>query len=488
MRQFLLLLVLCLPMGLFAQQTYFSVPSGSAVVVSGGTTLRTGTVRIRPGATFKQSATAQSWLVLSGDLRNSGTYSKGLGSVRLVGNTAQRIDGPTRFYRLHLNNADGAFLSAASSVANRCQLEAGSITLDADLTLYTGAGLFGPFSPTRQFIADGAGRLVRGIAAPGLLAFPVGDATGTTDFTPILLNFTSGSFGAAAQVSVNLRNAKQPNNTSVTDYLNRYWTVTSSDLTGFVCNLAATYRPTDVSGSEANMIAASYSSGLGTWTPFGPLDIPSGLVVATTTSFSDFTAGEPSSLPVSLLYFNCKRAPLGVQLNWTTVSELNNDYFDVERALSPTAFALSKTVVGRVPGAGTTDAVKDYSLLDTDAPSDVLLYYRLRQVDTDGAVQYSPTIEVGPLDDTQAALWLVYPNPTTGHVDITLLNGAVDPQAKIQVRLTSLSGLAQLSTTSEFSSLSSLVSEALSRLPEGIYLLDITTSGGAKNTFRIVKQ
>ena len=85
-------------------------------------------------------------------------------------------------------------------------------------------------------------------------------------------------------------------------------------------------------------------------------------------------------LPVNLIDFQARKVRETALLTWATAGEQNNDYFAIERSADGRSF----TEVGRVHGSGTTDAEQYYSFTD-EAPLPGLNYYRLRQVDFDGA-------------------------------------------------------------------------------------------------------
>lgn len=117
---------------------------------------------------------------------------------------------------------------------------------------------------------------------------------------------------------------------------------------------------------------------------------------AAVTSFSPFTlAAVVDPLPVELLEFNAILSDGVVDLDWSTASETNNDYFIVERSANGSAFE----EILRVDGAGTTSERNDYSGKDFNFPAGIL-YYRLKQVDYDGQFTYGPirvvTTEVNP--------------------------------------------------------------------------------------------
>jgi hypothetical protein len=77
-----------------------------------------------------------------------------------------------------------------------------------------------------------------------------------------------------------------------------------------------------------------------------------------------------------------------VQLTWQTVSESNNDYFDVERSTDGINF-LS---IGKVKGVGTGSTTNTYSF--TDNNPNYINQYRLKQVDMDGKSSYSKVLFV----------------------------------------------------------------------------------------------
>lgn len=115
-----------------------------------------------------------------------------------------------------------------------------------------------------------------------------------------------------------------------------------------------------------------------------------------------------TTLPVELVSFTAQVVAEGVQLNWVTASELNNDFFNVERSANGEQFSS----VGKIAGKGTTDERNSYTLIDM-YPLDGRSYYRLKQTDFDGTVNYSSIISV-LFEGPTAAVMQVYPNPSNG--------------------------------------------------------------------------
>ena len=129
--------------------------------------------------------------------------------------------------------------------------------------------------------------------------------------------------------------------------------------------------------------------------------------------------GSTVPLPVTLTAFEARRrAAHAVALSWATASELNNASFRAER--SPDGQATWQPV-GTVSGAGSSMAPHRYQLLDADAgPS--AAYYRLAQLDTDGATTYSPVRFVPAATPGSGATLGLAPNPA--HASVRLFAAA----------------------------------------------------------------
>lgn len=89
-------------------------------------------------------------------------------------------------------------------------------------------------------------------------------------------------------------------------------------------------------------------------------------------------------LPVELTEFTAKTDNKLAYLNWQTISEVNNDFFAIEHSLDGISFK----EIGKITGNGTTNMKQNYSFTHFD-PANNSNYYRLKQVDFDGAFEYS---------------------------------------------------------------------------------------------------
>lgn len=121
---------------------------------------------------------------------------------------------------------------------------------------------------------------------------------------------------------------------------------------------------------------------------------------------------DEDSFPVEWAVFDAIVTPSGVELDWATLTEINNDFFDVERSLDGSSFSS----LGKVKGAGSSSEINNYAFLDAN-PQPGTNYYRLKQVDLDGESSYSHTIEVN-MGIEDAISYRVYPNPTADFLTV----------------------------------------------------------------------
>lgn len=110
-------------------------------------------------------------------------------------------------------------------------------------------------------------------------------------------------------------------------------------------------------------------------------------------------------LPVVLISFNAYPTADGVNVKWVTASELNNDYFVVESSADAKSWYAVTTVLGQ----GTKSTETKYEIVDK-SPLMGISYYRLKQVDLDGKINYSELVKV----DYQGSEIKLYPNPSDG--------------------------------------------------------------------------
>jgi len=114
----------------------------------------------------------------------------------------------------------------------------------------------------------------------------------------------------------------------------------------------------------------------------GDLNNPS-LIDGTTCATIDVIIPPGVILPIELLSLTSEIESDRVVLKWTTGTEINNDYFTIERSRDLYGWE----ILGFVNGAGNSSTPKNYTFSDL-YPLDGLAYYRLKQTDFDGKFKY----------------------------------------------------------------------------------------------------
>ena len=242
---------------------------------------------------------------------------------------------PAQTYSVLNMNSGNASLAGNVTVNELLTLTSGRLTLGTNsLTLGASATIGGSPSASSMVVADSTGALCKAYTATGSFTFPIGDNTGTAEYSPTTLNFTAGTF-SNAQACVRVTDAKHPNNTSTTDYLTRYWTVTQSGITDFSCSTTFTYLDADIAGTEGNIWTGKWNGA--TWSRLNAANTSSNTIGGTVTSFSDFTGGESAPMAVTLADFSAAQTGDAVLLTWETASELNNRGFNLYRGTDPSA-------------------------------------------------------------------------------------------------------------------------------------------------------
>ena len=163
-------------------------------------------------------------------------------------------------------------------------------------------------------------------------------------------------------------------------------------------------------------------------------------------------------LPVELTRFAAEAADKETVLKWSTATEINNEYFEVQHSVDNHRF----TVIDLVEGAGSTDARSDYRYVHTN-PAAGKNYYRLRQVDFDGTGSYSSVVSVhfNRAEEDIA----IFPNPVAHELNVA---ADFDFSAEATVEI-----IAQNGIVFRFEQIGKTSAAALdtSSLPAGFYFL-----------------
>lgn len=224
--------------------------------LAGGTVVK-GNISVATGATLTFTPTA-------GNVTFNGTAQQSITN----NGTLTFASGAT----VILNNSLGLYLNSDVAIAGTLTLTSGALDVgNAHLLLGSAATISGTPSASNMIISSGTGSVKKVLtgAVPHSFTFPVGDANGTSDYSPVTYTLNSGTF-TADTVGIAVSNTKSSNVSELSNYLNRYWTLTVNGVTTPSYDAVFTYLPADVVGTEDQLSGAVYASSA--WTNLGAVN------------------------------------------------------------------------------------------------------------------------------------------------------------------------------------------------------------------------
>jgi hypothetical protein len=203
----------------------------------------------------------------------NGTISKTLGTIYPYASASLRFGGTDNLVladdlfgntpslnNLTINRVGGLELGNQSiQITNILNLIDGTLNLNSSNLTIGGSGSISITSPSasNMIIANDSGELRKTFTTNGAYTFPIGDATDTAEYSPITIDVTGTAY-SEAYIGVNVSNTKHPNNSSPTNYLNRYWNISQSGITACTVAITAQYTNNDITGTEATISSAKY--------------------------------------------------------------------------------------------------------------------------------------------------------------------------------------------------------------------------------------
>jgi len=221
--------------------------------------------------TFKGTATSNLTLNGTGSI---GTLYFTTGFQNLGTFTVNRSSG-----------AIGCVLGSALTVNTGLALTSGIIDLDVNTMSLRAAATITGASATNYIIADNTGTLSKEFtAAPSSFTYPIGDKTGTMEYSPATISLTAGaSLNAGDYLGVSVVDAKHPNMTASTHFISRYWSISKAGTFTATYNFNGTYLPVDINGTETSSLSQQWDGSAWSLVGTAPLN-------ANTLSLSGITA------------------------------------------------------------------------------------------------------------------------------------------------------------------------------------------------------
>lgn len=416
---------------------------------------------------------------LGKDWHNDDTFTCGATTLLLTGSNNTSIKGntETEFYKVTVNKSSSdneVILEQNTDVSGYLTFESGKVDLNGnDLDLKTTGSLVDETESNRVYDGTGGGSIITSdyimssnshtysnIKGLGLtiITQAAGNVPGTTDITRkhTIVENIDGSGGGS---------------------IKRTFDISPTTNTSLGATLRLGYFDAELDAqTEADMHV--YRNDGGGWVDYDSdlsnttVNTSSNYIQVTGVSaFSEWGGGSGEEpLPVDLISFNALcLGEKGVQLTWTTASEINNDYFLIKRSVN----GYNWEDVASVTGTGNSSELNSYEYLDNFS-AEIPVYYRIKQVDYNGDFELFNTVSVNCQEDNLDFEVSLYPNPNKGKFNVQINAG----QEEGVVQLELLNPLSQtiLYKQLNYSPGNNVYPINTKELSPGVYVLQILSS------------
>ena len=179
---------------------------------------------------------------------------------------------------------------------------------------------------------------------------------------------------------------------STSSIIDRWWDIYSSSPT--VADLIFSYRGSEnTTNYSTGTTSAQHWNGTSWDMPVGNgTNVTTGIGTCTVTNASTFSpwvliTNNINALPVELTKFEYSCQDINPIIKWSTISEINNSYFQLEKGKD----GINYEMVAKITGSGYSTSLKQYAFEDKNFIQEKP-YYRLKQVDLNGQYKYYPSI------------------------------------------------------------------------------------------------
>jgi len=301
--------------------------------------LTTGTINVSGNITMN-STNLRNYILFSGagKLNIGGTITGGgitstagggtnvptSGTVNYNSSSAQNI-GTYTYFNLEVSGGNTKTLIGNTAVNNTLVFTNGLLSLqNFNLTLAQTATITGSFSSTNMVLTGGTGYLVKNFATGNTTAFtfPVGENTGTTEYSPLTIDFSANS--NAGTVSVNVVDATESNISNSLNYLTRYWNIQST-LSTYTYDLTFNYSASDVNipATESELLLG-WSQG--TWNSIAGTTVNTTSHTISSAALTEVTAPLSNTIfsgikPIPMFNYSVRTGNLGTTYDWIDCSD-----------------------------------------------------------------------------------------------------------------------------------------------------------------------
>ena len=387
-----------------------------------------------------------------------------------------------------------AFFVMPFNAQSKLVLNGGIITIANGATLVVNDSLNNAITRNSgHIISEGENNLVVWNIGLTTGTYTVPFGYGASDFIPLSFTKTAGTGSGYFSFStyrtatwqnsnylpVGITHLNTPGGTDNSAFvIDRFWQIAASGYTAKPDLSTVTFTYIDVEhmgGSntilESNLKAQRWNDASSVWGDFGPVgvnDAVANTVIVNSVPGVDLykwwtLVDQSSPLPIELLSSTANCENDKVVIEWSTASEINNDYFSIERSRN----AMDWEVIEIVTGAGNSLQEQRYSITDEEYLNEIG-YYRIKQTDFNGKEGYLSEFAVECKQQNEFSI-SVYPNPSSG---VFTLEASFDKNEPYFLQIIDVYG----KKAKEFFVESNRQKIDLSSQPKGIYLIKVFTN------------
>jgi len=412
-----------------------------------------GNLQINAGSEFR-TTNATSRLEIAGNIVNNGVFTYAATGTNLIlgslstnytatsattlsgtGLWANAVTTPTaNFSNITVNNPLGVNISSDISISGTLLFTTGNINTGTNkIAILPSASISGA-SQTTGWVN---GNLQRNFTTGANISRVYN--IGTNNYAPVTLALQT--VNSAGNIVISSTSNDHPNiGTSgllSTKSINRYWTITSIGTVFTTADVTFNWQAADMDAAitTASLKVGRYASAA--WTmPTVASPLATSIQATGISAFGDFAVAQQQVVPVTLVNFKGERLSGNInKLSWTTVTEINNAGFELERSADGFSFSSIAKVASKSLNGNSVSSI-NYEFNDVK-PFVGNGYYRLKQLDKDGTVNYSQVVLIKGLKNLNVEITNVYPNPVKNDLHLVVTAPAND---KAQLVIVDLSG------------------------------------------------
>jgi hypothetical protein len=387
---------------------------------------------------------------LKGDWINNGSYPSGTGKAIFWGTNAQNISGTvsTVFYDAEVNKASNMVtLNINTEVSHILTLTNGPVDLNTKTMTISNSATAGITYTDGSLISedtDNSSKVQWNIGSTtGAHVIPFIKSDGSE--IPLTLDLTAGTIGNVTSstypsapdntpypvtpTAVTTMNG--PDGTDNSDNtVDRFWQIDKNGASGTVTITFTYAEGEEPANGETGLVAQRYSSGWMVPVPFQSNNTVLNTVTSpNVTLFGPYTLSQSANpLPLQMLTFEAQLTKQKqVDLRWETASEINHDFFTIERSKDLNNIE----AIGTVKGAGNSTVINEYYTIDEN-PYSGISYYRIKQTDFSGKFSFTRWNTINNSNEDEFNVTRAYTNSATNDFTVEF---TVPEKGEVKLRL-----------------------------------------------------